>query len=618
MCGIAGFVGPGNNNYLRNMMDALSHRGPDAFGEWHDPDAGVHLGHQRLSVIDLQYGSQPMVMADGSLVIIYNGEIYNHSELRKELEATGHHFRTDHSDTEVLIHGYKEWGQDIQQKLNGMWAFVIYDRSNNELFLSRDRFGEKPLFYTQQNGVFVFASELKALLKHRNINSNLSRLSLQKYYAYGYIPSPSSLYENIYKLPSGSGMTVSLSSLKHSIKRYWHFTLNPLTKIPKKPEEEWGEHIRFLLHQSVKRRLTSDVPIGVFLSGGIDSSAIAAYAAKEMESSLLTSFSIGFEDESFDESRWSRSIAKKLNTEHYLEQFSIQALMDSLPEIISKMDEPIGDSSLIPTFLLSKVARKKVKVALGGDGADELFGGYDPFHALRLASIYSRCIPKPAHKAILLLAAQLPTANKNISFDFMLKKTLRGLSHPAKIWNAIWMGPLGPDELSDLFSEKIDVETVYSEAIEIWDSCSQSNLVDKTLQFYTQLYLQNNILVKVDRASMMNSLEVRSPFLDVDLVEFVSRIPHNYKYRNCRTKYILKKAMEPVLPNEIIYRRKKGFGSPIGKWFKEKTLNIDPKSASTTNESNFLSKKYNEHLNGNADNRLFLWSHWLLKQSIPS
>jgi len=295
-----------------------------------------------------------------------------------------------------------------------------------------------------------------------------------------------------------------------------------------------------------------------------------------------------------------------------MEELSIKPLLDILPEITSKLDEPIGDSSLIPTYLLSKITSKHVKVALGGDGADELFCGYDPFHAIRFAEVYSNYVPRPVHKAILLIAAQLPTSHKNISLDFILKRTLRGLTYPKKIWNAVWMGPLEPRELGELFAEDINVENVYSEAIELWDSCSQKNIVDKTLQFYTQLYLQNDILTKVDRASMMNALEVRSPYLDMDLVDFIRRIPHEYKYRNGKTKYIFKKALEPILPKEIIYRRKKGFGSPLGKWFKEKTLSFDSQSHMDSSEAHFFSKKINEHINGSADHRQFLWSRWLL------
>jgi asparagine synthase (glutamine-hydrolysing) len=618
MCGIAGFSGAGDLQDLQAMMDALTHRGPDAEGKWRDLKTGVHLGHRRLSIIDLQHGTQPMSLPDGSLIVIYNGEIYNHLQLRAELQALGHQFMTDHSDTEVLLHGFKEWGEDLPQKLNGMWAFAVYETSRNRLFLSRDRFGEKPLFYTRQNGTFAFASELKALLKHRRVTSGISHSSLRKYYAYGYVPSPSSLYEKIYKLPGGCSMWVPLSEDQFTIQRYWDFVLDPFERIPKNPEQEWGEEIRSLLRQSVKKRLMSDVPLGVFLSGGIDSSAIAAYAAQEMGGTRLSTFSIGFEDASFDESGWSRRMAEKLNTEHHQQQFPIEALVDILPEMTSKLDEPVGDSSLMPTFLLCRTARQQVKVALGGDGADELFAGYDPFRALKFAELYSRLVPRPVHQAIRLLAARLPTSHQNISKDFILKRTLRGLSYPSRIWNPVWMGPLEPLELGELFAEKIDPEEVYSEAIELWEANPGKNIVDRTLEFYTKLYFQDDILVKLDRASMMNSLEVRSPYLDVDLVDFVRRIPSNYKYRQGQTKYIFKKTMEPVLPKEIIHREKKGFGSPIGSWLKNGTLVFASSPERSAGESVFFQNKINEHLSGKADHRLYLWSRWLLEHSVSS
>jgi len=413
-------------------------------------------------------------------------------------------------------------------------------------------------------------------------------------------------------------MWVPLSENDFTIQRYWDFVLDPFEKIPKNPEQEWGEEIRSLLRQSVKKRLMSDVPLGVFLSGGIDSSAIAAYAAGEMGNTRLSTFSIGFEDASFDESDWSRRMAEKLNTEHHQQQFPIQALVDILPEMTSKLDEPVGDSSLMPTFLLCRTARQQVKVALGGDGADELFAGYDPFRALKFAELYSRLVPRPVHQAIRLLAARLPTSHQNISKDFILKRTLRGLSYPSRIWNPVWMGPLEPVELGELFAEKIDLEEVYSEAVELWEAHPGKNIVDRTLEFYTKLYFQDDILVKLDRASMMNSLEVRSPYLDVDLVDFVRRIPSNYKYRKGQTKYIFKKAMEPVLPKEIIHREKKGFGSPIGSWFKNGTLVFNAGPELSARESVFLQNKINEHLHGSADHRLYLWSQWLLEHSISN
>ncbi|MCG6538432.1 MAG: asparagine synthase (glutamine-hydrolyzing), partial [Syntrophales bacterium LBB04] len=317
-----------------------------------------------------------------SLGIIYNGEIYNQQELRAELEQLGYVFRTDHSDTEVLLQGYHAWKEALPQKLNGMWAFAIYDRKEHTIFFSRDRFGKKPLFYALKDSTFAFASELTSLIRHSAVEHAISPQSLKKYFAYGFIPAPHTIYKNIHKLPGGHNLILNIKNLTFRVWKYWDFILEPYEKIPLSPEDEWGEQIRTLLEKSVKRRLMSDVPLGVFLSGGIDSSSITAYAAKILGGRNLKTFTIGFEEKSFDESTYARDIARLFQTDHYSETLSINNAITLLPEMIDRFDEPIGDSSIIPTYLLSRITRKKVTVALGGDGGDELFAGYDPFSAL--------------------------------------------------------------------------------------------------------------------------------------------------------------------------------------------------------------------------------------------
>ncbi len=609
MCGIAGFVGHGSLATLKHITQKLKHRGPDAEGFWYDVEQGVYLGHKRLSIIDIADGKQPMWTRDNKLGIIFNGEIYNYLELRKILIAKGYQFVTHHSDTEVLLHGYAEWGHELPNKLNGMWAFALYDRSKNIIFCSRDRFGKKPFFYTQQHNTFVFASELNAVVSHPNIKSNLSSLSLKKYFAYGYIPAPHSLYENVYKLPAGHSLSYDLTESKLTITKYWDFVLEPFTTIPKQPELEWGEQLRELMDKAVQRRLMSDVPLGVFLSGGVDSSAIAAFASRHIDPTNLNTFSIGFTEPDFDESIYADQVAKFLGTKHYSETLSLEKSKELLPKIISKLDEPMGDSSLLPTYLLCQHAKRKVTVALGGDGGDELFAGYDPFRALKWANLYDKLTPKPVHKAIQMLFAHLPVSHRNMSLDFKIKRTLRGLNHSPQFWCPVWMATLSPNELEELFQESIELEEVYSEAIEQWESCQQTNLIDKTLQFYTKLYLQDDILVKVDRASMLVSLEARSPFLDIDLVNFARQIPSEYKYRNGQTKYILKKALEPMLPNDIIYRKKKGFGVPIGKWLQH--LPFSETNFPSLNPD-FIKEKITDHVQGKADQRAFLWNLWVL------
>jgi asparagine synthase (glutamine-hydrolysing) len=612
MCGICGFAGAGDADILASMNEAMIHRGPDAGGLWHDTQEAVYLGHRRLSIIDLSGGAQPMWTADGALGIVFNGEIYNHLELREELIRAGHHFLTDHSDTEVLLHGYRQWGRELPSRLNGMWAFALCDRKSRELFLSRDRFGKKPLFYSLQNRTFAFASELSALIRHPRIIAGIHEGSLKKYFAYGYIPAPSTLYQQIFKLPGGHNLLLKIDAMTFQVSKYWDFVLEPFENVPANPEDTWGEELRELLRKSVRRRLMSDVPLGVFLSGGVDSSAIMAFAAEATTQGRVKSFCIGFDDASFDETTYARLIAERYHAEHYEEILSMERARELLPEIIGKLDEPMGDSSLMPTYLLCKKTRKHVTVALAGDGGDELFAGYDPFRALNMAMWYDRLIPKPLHQAIRMAAAALPSTHRNMSLDFRLKRTLRGLSYPRRLWNAVWLGPLDPLDLEALFREPTDIEEVYSEAIEQWDACKQENLVDKTLQFYTKLYLQDDILVKADRASMMNSLEVRAPFLDIELVDFVRKIPHTYKYRNGQTKYILKRALETVLPREILYRAKKGFGVPIGRWFQEGSLSLADHTVFPNLNASYIVKLSEDHRACRMDHRAFLWNIWLL------
>ena len=317
------------------MNNALSHRGPDAEGLWSDSEKGIYIGHRRLSIIDIAGGAQPMWTSDKSLGVTYNGEIYNYIELRIELEKAGHRFMTDHSDTEVLLHGYREWGTALPSRLNGMWAFAIYDRQNGRFFLSRDRFAKKPLYYTFCSGTFIFASELTSLRKHSLFNHSISRQSLKKYFAWNYIPAPGTLYESVYKLPGGCNLFYSIAQNNTRLERYWEFTLEPFKTIPKNAEAVWCEQLRDLIDKAVQRRLMSDVPLGIFLSGGIDSTSVSYFASRHIEPRNLKTFSIGFEEPTFDESTYSLFAARTLKTDHHHATLSLEAAKALLPEIVS-------------------------------------------------------------------------------------------------------------------------------------------------------------------------------------------------------------------------------------------------------------------------------------------
>jgi asparagine synthase (glutamine-hydrolysing) len=614
MCGIAGFAGPGDQDDMAAMMDAIVHRGPDGAGRYNDPQFSLHLGHQRLAIVDIADGAQPMWNADGSIGVVFNGEIYNHRELRAELEAKGYRFSTDHSDTEVLIHGFAAWGMGLPIRLNGMFAFCIYDKAKGQLFLARDRFGEKPLYFAKQNGLFAFASELSAIARHRHFTARLKPRSLQKLMAYGFLPAPNAILENCEKLPGGSFLTFDLRTKVARVQRYWRFGLTPEQSWLRRPEGELVEELREHLSRAVERRLLADVPLGFFLSGGVDSSAVLACASKFMPGDAMKTYTLGFKEVSFDESAYARKVARHFNAQNETEWLELDTARDIAQSVLSRMDEPLGDASLLPTYLLAKFARKGVKVVLSGDGGDELFAGYDPFQALAPAALYRSFVPRPLHVLLREAVNHLPISTRNMSLDFKLKRTLSGLSYGPALWNPVWLAPLDPGFLAHLFEDALSPEELYSEALEVWNGEGQRSMVDRTLEFYTNFYLQDDILTKVDRASMMSSLESRAVMLDNDLVSFCQRLPHSFKLRNGRSKYLLKKAMEGVLPSDILQRPKKGFGVPTARWLRSMPKK-PPLEAVPGMRMDRVGKVWDEHREGRADHRLFLWT-WLSLQSL--
>jgi asparagine synthase (glutamine-hydrolysing) len=615
VCGIAGFIGQKNDKLLRAMGDAIRHRGPDGEGYYFCPLNGVNLTHRRLSITDIAGGHQPMWNEDDSVGIVFNGEIYNHMELRYELLRKGHIFKSDHSDTEVLIHGYEEWGADLLLRLNGMFAFCIYDQNKKCLFFARDRFGKKPFYYTLQDKQLVFASELKALLVHPGVKREIDPVSLRKYFGYGFIPAPYTLYRNVFKLPGGHYMFYDLTTAKTKISSYWQFRVTPDSNYAKTSEEDLALELRTLLTAAVKRCMVADVSVGVFLSGGIDSSTILACASHGEAAGRIKTFSIGFHEKEFDESDMARGIAHHFGSDHTEEIFGIDSAKEVANHVLGMLDEPMGDSSILPTYLLSRFAKKSVTVALGGDGGDELFAGYAPFRALKAAQLYCDMLPKGLRKFILSQVNRLPASEGYLSLDFKLKRTLQGLEYPSSVWNPMWLSPLKPEEIAEFMNTPVEWEEVYADAINAWQSSDADDLIGKTSEFYGRFYLQDGVLTKVDRASMMVGLEVRAPFLDNDVVEFAQRLPSNLKYRNGTTKYILKKAMTGVLPDNLLYRPKKGFGIPLTTWLK--TWPIDEAGMVDCNSS-FVRKMYDEHRLGSRDNRLFLWNWIVLANHLKS
>jgi asparagine synthase (glutamine-hydrolysing) len=604
MCGICGVAGgdpAGGRELVGRMCSALAHRGPDDEGSVHLD--GVTLGMRRLSIIDLEGGHQPMPNEDSTVWAIQNGEIYNHLELRELLVAAGHSFNTQ-SDTEVLVHGYEEWGEAMVDRLNGMFAFAVLDRRRGVVLLARDRMGIKPLHYAIDGKRLVFASELKALLRDPALRREIDPVALDQYLAYEFVPSPRSIVLGIDKLQPAHILTWSVKDGTHRIRRYWSPELGVADGHRSLDEE--SERLRAVLRESVRKELISDVPLGVFLSGGIDSSAVAAMMTQL--GGDVKSFSVGFADRSFDESGYARQVALHLGTEHRELTLEPDMLLGLIPKLPSLLDEPLGDASIIPTYLLSEFTRRHVKVALGGDGGDELFAGYPTLQAHRLAAYYLRA-PRVLREGVVEpLVRRLPVSRGNLSFDFRAKRFVGGARYPVAERHQRWMGSFNAQERAVLLAREVPHEVEDGEA-------AYADPLNQVLALDMRLYLENDILVKLDRASMMASLEGRVPLLNNDFVEYATHLPLNMKLRGLRSKFLLKRALRGLLPEAILNRPKKGFGIPVAHWFrgplKEQLLSVlSPERIARKGffDPAAVAALIGDHLDGRRDNRKQLWT----------
>ena len=618
MCGITGWANldsrtpppDGAGELLHSLCERMVHRGPDSEGLM--VSTGVALGMRRLAIIDLVTGEQPAVNEDATVSVILNGEIYNYRELRKELETRGHSFHSL-SDTEVLPHLYEEYGEQMVEHLNGMFAMALWDSKRRKLFLARDRFGEKPLYWGLFDKTLLFASEPKVLLAHPAVKSALNLNALRHYLSFDYVPAPLSIYQGINKLPAAH--TLSLQDGEIAIRQYWK--LSYATQPHPPSENEAAEQLRELLADSVRMRMISDVPLGVLLSGGVDSSAITALAVRASSETVKT-FSISFAESSFDESQYARAVAKFLGTDHHEERLSAYLAANLVGDIGSWMDEPFSDPSLVPTYLLSRFTRKHVTVALGGDGGDELFAGYPMYRGYRWAEMYAR-VPKPLRRGLVEpIVRLLPVKTKNLSFDYKATRFVTGAKYDAVARHHVWFGSFTPDEQARLLTPDVIADTntdIYHAARAMWDACDSTDVVERMQSVDTQLYLAEDILTKVDRASMAVSLEVRAPFLDPRVAEFAASLPPNYKLRGRKTKYILKRAIADDLPPFVTRRGKKGFGVPVAEWLKGKLrpLTRDLLSPERVRKAGLFNPEYvtqlmDEHERGTANHRKLLWT----------
>ena len=594
------------------MCVALAHRGPDDEGSVHLD--GVTLGMRRLSIIDLEGGHQPIHNEDSQIWVVQNGEIYNHLLLREELEAAGHVFAS-RSDTEVLVHGYEEWGADFVSRLNGMFAFALLDRTRGVVVLARDRMGIKPLHYAIDGSRLVFASELKALLIDPALRRGVDPVALDQYLALEFVPSPRSMVRGISKLLPAHTLTWSVAEGTSVLRRYWAPSLGEgAGAADARGLDAQCEELRAVLLESVRKELISDVPLGVFLSGGIDSSAVAAMMTQL--GSEVKSFSVGFADRSFDESGYARQVARHLGTDHHelvLEPDMLLGLIPKLPELL---DEPLGDASIIPTYLLSEFTRRHVKVALGGDGGDELFAGYPTLQAHRLAGFYGKA-PRVVRRGLVEpVVRRLPVSRSNLSFDYRAKRFVSGADFPVAERHERWMGSFAGEERAALLSPELRQSVARAVSPTVGDrAAGPRDPLNQVLLMDMRGYLENDILVKLDRASMMASLEGRVPLLNNDFVEYATRLPLDMKLRGLRSKFLFKRALRGLLPDAILRRPKKGFGIPVAEWFRgplrEQMLSVlSPERMARKGffEPAAVGTLVREHLEGRRDNRKQLWT----------
>lgn len=593
------------------MADTLRHRGPDSEGFY--VDEAVALGIRRLGVIDLVTGDQPIQNEDGTVWGALNGEIYNFQTLRARLQSLGHAFRT-RSDTEVLVHAYEQYGVDCVRHLDGMFALAIWDVEQRTLLLARDRMGEKPLYYHAGPEAFVFGSELRALLVHPAVSRELSFPSLNSYLAFEYVPAPHSIFAGIEKLAPGQLLTVGPGS-KPQIRTYWDLSFAPDESMN---TTEWARELRGQLERSVRAQLISDVPLGLFLSGGIDSGGVTAIAARANRGRPVKTFSLGFAESSYDERPFARAVAQHCGTDHTEVEFSAKDAELLLERVGELLDEPLVDGSFLLLYRLSQEARRSVTVVLSGDGGDELFCGYPTFLADRGARWLQR-LPQWVQDGAARGVSCLAPSSRYGSIEFLLKQFFRGLPYPPETRTQLWLGGLMPLERSTLLSEGARRAGVgcepYEELLTAVSQAPRSDAVDRLIYQHCKFYLAGQNLVTVDRAAMACGLEVRAPFLDRAFVELACRIPSRLKLVGWQTKYILRRALRDLLPRSTLTRRKQGFGAPFGPWLRgplrpalEERLAPERVARLGLFNPEATRRLVAEHLDGVRDHRKILWA----------
>lgn len=618
MCGIVGiFDLRGNRGINRETLGQMNekqwHRGPDEGGV--HVESGVGLGHRRLSIIDISSGHQPLYNEDKSVVVVYNGEIYNFQTLAEELKSKGHSFKT-HCDTEVIVHAWEEWGDSCVDRFRGMFAFAIWDRNQEVLFLARDRLGIKPLYYAElDDGYVIFSSELKALLVHPILNRGFDYLAIEDYFAFGYIPEPKTIYKQARKLMPGHTLRLKRGKKFPDQQEYWDV---PFRALDITNEEEIKNELIERLREAVKIRLVSEVPLGAFLSGGVDSSAIVAIMADLLKSEPVNTCSIGFGDPKFNETNFASMVAQKFKTNHLVENMAPNDF-DLVDKLANLYDEPYADSSAMPTYRVCELAKKNVTVALSGDGGDENFAGYRRHRWHMKEEFIRERLPKIVRSPLFGILGNVYPKIDWAPKIFRAKTTFQSLAKSSMEAYLHSVSVMSDDLRKKLFSNKLQKELQGYSAIEVFRRHVDKAPTDHPLSLIQYLdmktYLPGDILTKVDRASMAHGLEVRVPILDHEFVEWVSGLSPDIKLRGKEGKYIFKKALEPQLPNEILYRDKMGFGVPLTTWFRG-PLREKVRSSllgDTLRETQLFNDAYlhtlvKQHQSGARDHSAALWS----------
>ncbi|QIB64722.1 XrtA/PEP-CTERM system amidotransferase [Kineobactrum salinum] len=625
MCGIAGIFDlreqrEPDRDLLAAMNQSQFHRGPDEGGL--HTEAGIGLAHRRLSIIDLASGQQPMFSADGNLCVVYNGEIYNFRELAAELAALGHVFRT-HCDTEVILYAWQQWGERCVDRFRGMFAFALYDRAARSLFLARDRFGIKPLFYSVlADGQLIFGSELKVLKAHPALPRQLEPQAVEDYFALGYVPEPKTIYRDVYKMRPGHSMLFRRGEAVPQQQQYWDIPFQPVAVAS---AADLQDELVARLREAVQVRLVAEVPLGAFLSGGVDSSAVVAMMA-QLQSEPVNTCAIGFDVKQFNETEYAAQVAQRYHTNHFEETVGSDDF-DLLDQLAGLYDEPYADSSAIPTYRVCQLAKRRVTVALSGDGGDEHFAGYRRYrwhmNEERLRSALPLGLRRPLFGALGRLYPKADWAPRvfraKTTFQALARNSVEAYLHSVSICS--------DEQRAAMFSDQLKRELQGYSVQSVFDEHAANSPTDDPLSLIQYLdmktYLVGDILTKVDRASMAHALEVRVPFLDHPFTEWVSGLPADWKLRGQEGKYLLKKSLEPHLPNDVLYRPKMGFGVPLGKWFrgplKERLrrdlLEGELPATGLFNQA-YLERLVNEHQSGRRDHSAPLWSLLMFQAAI--